>query len=372
MNKIHTPAVLLAVAALVAACSPQPPAAEALRPVRTVEVRYELAREASRYAATVQSRYEVDHAFRVGGKVVRRQVEVGQTVRAGDVLAVLDDTDYRLAEEAVRQQWQAAVTQARQADSDRARLDKLKTDGSVSDADDERARSAAQAARASADALAQQLELARNRLDYTVLRASRGGVVTVLRLEVGQVVPEGLPVVAVADPGTPEIVVDVPEDQVAAFRRAKIEASLASAPEQGFDVVLRELAPQAAAQTRTFRAHLAPVGARELPLGATARVAVDQVASATPVAVLPAVALTQSAGEPAVWVVRPVEGEAVGSVDLQPVQVRAYRNDEALVTGLPSGAQVVTAGVHKMAPGMKVALPGVALARNDELKQAAR
>ena len=48
------------------------------------------------------------------------------------MLAVLDDTDYRLAEEAARQQLVAATTQARQAESDRQRLEALKTDGSVS------------------------------------------------------------------------------------------------------------------------------------------------------------------------------------------------------------------------------------------------
>ena len=146
------------------------------------------AREANRYAGTVQSRHEVDQAFRVGGKVVQRKVDVGQSVREGDVLAVLDDTDYRLAEDAARQQWTAAVTQARQADSDRQRLATLKSDGSVSVADDERATSGAQTAQAAAEAEARKLELARNRLKYTVLRASRSGVVTAVRFEVGQVV----------------------------------------------------------------------------------------------------------------------------------------------------------------------------------------
>ena len=107
------------------------------------------AREANRYAGTVQSRFEVDQAFRVGGKVAQRKVDVGQFVREGDVLAVLDDADYRLAEEAARQQWTAAVAQARQAESDRKRLGSLKADGSVSVADDEHAHSGAQTAQAS-------------------------------------------------------------------------------------------------------------------------------------------------------------------------------------------------------------------------------
>ena len=85
------------------------PAPEVLRPVRTVEVRYGEAREANRYVGTVQSRHEVDQAFRVGGKVVERRVDVGDVVREGDVLAVLDDNDYRLAVQAAEQQLTAAT-----------------------------------------------------------------------------------------------------------------------------------------------------------------------------------------------------------------------------------------------------------------------
>ena len=89
---------------MLGACSPDKPPVEAPRPVRTAELRYDAAREANRYVGTVQSRHEVDQAFRVGGKVAQRKVDVGQFVHEGDVLAVLDDADYRLAEEAARQQ----------------------------------------------------------------------------------------------------------------------------------------------------------------------------------------------------------------------------------------------------------------------------
>ncbi|MGJ7510294.1 efflux RND transporter periplasmic adaptor subunit [Variovorax sp. GT1P44] len=352
----------LAVAALLTACSRDKPHTEAPRPVRVADVRYDAAREANRYAGTVQSRYEVDQAFRVAGKVAQRKVDVGQFVHEGDILAVLDDSDYRLAEEAARQQWSAAVTQARQAESDRKRLGSLKSDGSVSVADDEHAHSGAQTAQAAEEAQARQLELARNRLKYTTLRASRSGVVTAVRFEVGQVLAEGLPVVAIADPGTPEIVIDVPEDQVAAFKSARFKASLASAAADFFEVSLREISPQAAAQTRTYRARLKPTGARPLPLGATAALVTDRVVTDVQAAAIPATALTQANGHPAVWVVKRAGKELVGSVDLMPVAVLGYRNDLAMVSGLPAGGQVVTAGVQKMAPGLKVALPDAALA----------
>ncbi|MFO1324493.1 MAG: efflux RND transporter periplasmic adaptor subunit [Burkholderiales bacterium] len=364
-----TALVAVTIAAGLSGCSNKP-APEALRTVRTAEVRYDKNQESNRYVGTVQSRHEVNEAFRVGGKVVQRKVEVGQKVREGDVLAVLDDTDYRLAVDAAQQQLTAATTQARQADSDRKRLDALKADGSVSHADDEKAQSAARTTAAAAEAEARKLDLARNRLAYTVLRASRTGVVTAVRFEAGQVVAEGLPIMSIASEGEPEIVADVPENDLEAFKSARYKAWLASAPGESFEVVLRELAPQAAAQTRTFRARLKPAAARPLPLGATATLVVERSVGANAAAAIPAAAITQSKGQPAVWVVHREGAQPFGTVNLSAVSVHGYRNDEALVSGLPAGELVVTAGVQKMAPGLKVALAGTQ--PNVESKQATR
>jgi RND family efflux transporter MFP subunit len=352
--------IVLPIAALLSACS-EKPAAEQPRAVRTAEIRYDKSQETNRYVGTVQSRHEVNEAFRVGGKVLQRKVDVGQRVREGDVLAVLDDADYRQAEEAARQHFVAATAQARQAESDRKRLDKLKIDGSVSVSDEEKARTGHETASATAEAAARQLQLARNRLNYTVLRASRSGVITAVRFEAGQVVAEGQPIVSIANEGEPEIVADVPEDHLVGFKGSRYRAWLASAPDQTFDVVLRELSPQAAATTRTFRARLKPATQRPLALGATATLVVERPVGEAPAAAIPAPAITQHQGKPAVWVVRRAGSDPVGTVDLLAVVVHGYRNEEVLVSGPPAGELVVTAGVQKMAPGLKVALPGAAL-----------
>src|SRR4030095_10053706 len=161
----------LSIAAILTGCSHQPPP-EPLRAVRTVEIRYDKTQQTHRYFGAVQSRYEVDQAFRVGGKVVSRKVDVGQKVRQGDVIAVLDETDYKLAAQAAQQQLAAAAAQAKQAESDRKRLEALKSDGSVSPSDEEKAQSNAQTTRATAEADARKLALARNRLEATKLSGS--------------------------------------------------------------------------------------------------------------------------------------------------------------------------------------------------------
>lgn len=350
-------AVAVTAASLLVACGSPAPVEEALRPVRTAVIRYDGAREASRYFGSVQARYEIDQAFRVGGKVMERRVDVGQTVSEGDVLAVLDDTDFRLTEQATRQQLEAATARARQAESDARRLEALQLDGSVSESDEEHAQSELLTSRAAAEAESRKLALARNQVKYTVLRASSSGVVTSVQLEVGQVVAAGQPVIAIANESEPEIVVDVPEAHLAAFKSAQYRASLASTPDDRFEVVLREFSAQAAAQTRTYRARLKPATPRALSLGATATLVAESVSTGPRVAVIPAAAITQHKGKPALWAVRRSGAEPIGTVDLIPVTVHGYRSDEILISGPAAGALVVTAGVQKMAPGLRVALP---------------
>lgn len=363
---------VLATALLLCACSPQAPTKQPPRPVRTTEINYDNVRETHRYVGTVQSRHEVEQAFRVAGKVIQRKVDVGQRVREGEILAVLDDSDYRLAEQASQQQWNVAVEQMRLAESDHQRLQALKADGSVSAADDERASTLAHTARATAQAEARNLEIARNKLDYTVLRASRAGVITAVRVEVGQVVAQGQPAVSIADPGEPEIVVDVPEDHLASFKEAHFAISLASAPDNTFEAVIRELSPQAASQTRTFRARLKPKSTQSLPLGATATVLAERVTPGLSAAAVPAAALTQQAGNPAVWLVTPTGRDHAGTAELVPVQVWGYRNNAVLISGPQAGALVVTAGVQKMAAGLQVTLPDAAMVHSTSAQQASR
>jgi len=158
--------------------------------------------------------------------VVDRLIEIGDTVKAGQVLARLDPADYQLAVSAATDQVQAASVDAQQAASDEARLRRLLADGSVGAADHERQKARADAAAARLDQARRQLDLARNREGYATLVAPYAGVVTALRFERGQVVAEGQPVLSLARDGEREIVADLPEEWVG---RARTLAAVAFA-----------------------------------------------------------------------------------------------------------------------------------------------
>src|SRR5690606_19155473 len=82
---------------MLAACDAAAPPPEPIRPVRVATVTPEVFEARSSYTGEVRARYETNLAFRVGGKIVARYVEIGSEVKKGTLLARLDPEDTRLA-----------------------------------------------------------------------------------------------------------------------------------------------------------------------------------------------------------------------------------------------------------------------------------
>jgi RND family efflux transporter MFP subunit len=354
--------MLVAASVLLAAACSQPLATVTPpKPVRVQAVVLSPATTQGSFTGAVHARVESELAFRVGGKVIGRRVDVGQRVRAGEVLAELDVADYALAAAAAINQQEAAAIDAEQAASDAARFARLLKDGAVSEGDVERQKARAEAARERLDQARRQAELARNRASYAVLRAPFDGLITALRFEAGQVVGEGQPVATLAADGAREIVIDLPESRVQQARGSTATATLWAEDGVRFAVTLRELSPVASAATRTYRArYRIGAGAPPTELGMTATVwlAATLPDQAPRLATLPASALHHRDGQSAVWVI-----DASGGVPtLVPVQVARYGQDDVQVNGLAEGQLVAIAGVQKLAPTMQV----VAVDGNDK------
>ena len=125
----------LAGAALLAACSKPEPAAEPVRAVRTLTVSNGAAGGTREYAAEIKARTESRLGFRVGGKITRRLANVGDTVKAGQVLAQLDPQDLKLAQESARAGLSAAQTNLDLANADYKRYKDLRDQGFISSAE---------------------------------------------------------------------------------------------------------------------------------------------------------------------------------------------------------------------------------------------
>lgn len=351
---LFTVALLLASAFLLAACSQPAAPQEPIRAVKVVSVGVAGLASGAEYAGEVRARTESRLGFRVGGKIVRRQAELGQQVRAGDVLAQLDPQDFKLAEQAARAQLAAALTSRDLAAADFKRFKELRDQNFISGAELERRESTLKAAQAQVDQAQAQATGQGNQASYAVLVADVPGVVTAVDAEPGQVVAAGAPVVRVAQNGPRDVVFNVPEDKVALVKiGAPVEVRM-WAGNAALKGQVREVAASADPVTRTFAVKVALDTKDLLPLGATVTVVTGPLGAQAPQVIkLPTSALLQSGKSTVVWVV----DMSTMTVGAQPVQIlTADSNDVVVASGLRPGMVVVVAGVHVLAPGQKVTI----------------
>jgi RND family efflux transporter MFP subunit len=351
MSKNALPLLLMALA--LGACGGKQEPEVLVRPVRSEVVSGGASAESATYTAEIRSRYETDLAFQVAGKLVNRSVDVGATVKKGQVLAQLDQTDQQLGVDAARGAVPAAQSDLDRSRSEEARFRDLLERGLTTRAQYQAQQTAVRSAEAKLAQATAELRLAQQRLGYTTLRADQDGVVTRIQVEAGAVVAAGQRAMSIARPSELEAVFDVPDARIGEVRD---NSAVVINPLQGAGVAwagrVREISPSADPVTRTYQVRTTIVNPpASLRLGMTVSVTLPRVGGA-PNVVLPSNAIFQKDGKPAVWVVKPDM-----TVDLRPVTVERYESERVYIaSGLTTGERVVTAGVHRLAPGEKVKL----------------
>ena len=352
MNK--TAFAVLSSALLLVACSKPAPPDEPVRAVKVMTVGLDAFTSTHEFAGEVRAQVESRLSFRVGGKIIKRQAELGQRVKAGQVLAQLDPQDYKLAADAARALVAVARTNRDLAAADYKRYKELKDQNFISGAELERRDTTLKAAQAQLEQAQSQLAVQGNQANYAVLVADVSGVVTAVEAEAGQVVSSGTPVLRIAADGPRDVVFSVPEDKIALIKvGAPVKVRLWA---QNTELAgrVREVSASADPATRTYPVKLT-LDTREPPaLGATVYVQPQGLgASGTPVMKLPTTALRQEGKNSAVWVL----DKTSMTLKSQIIQIATADGNEAVVAaGLEPGALVVSAGVHVLSPGQKVTI----------------
>jgi RND family efflux transporter MFP subunit len=359
MNPKPTLAVA-AICLLLAACGDkEKPAHVDVRPVRSTVVGTSSGAVGATYAGQVLARHESKLGFQTSGKVIARLVDVGSRVRRGQPLLRLDPSQEALQ----------VVAAAAQVDGARSRVEELRIEVQrtkqllqrqfASQAELDKQELALAEAESQLKSSLAQRQIRVNQQGYTELLADRDGAVTALNAEVGQVVSPGQTVVQVAADGEREVLVSVPESRVDELRQARtLRVSVWAQPGRHYTGVLRELAPDTDSVTRTYAARITVRDAGpELMLGMTASVFTPDAGSAKAIR-LPMTAILDKNGQPQVWVV----DTQTSTVSTRAVTLSGAQQDSVLVaSGLAEGETVVTAGVHMLHAGQKVAvLPNAA------------
>jgi RND family efflux transporter MFP subunit len=350
------PVFAAALLALLSACGSGQEAPPAdVRPVRAITIEKRDAGDTIALTGTVQAQAEINESFRIGGRLIERAVDVGDTVRPGQLLARLDPQNEESGLQAARAQLAAAQAQLVEARNNHERMRDLVAENAVSRASFDQAVALLQTAESQVKASRANLELAENRLSYTRLFAEVAGVVTSRGAEPGEVVSAGRMIVQVAREDARDAVFDVPAQiKESAPRSPEISVALTGDPAVQARGRVREVSPRADPVTGTFAVRVQlidPPAAMRLGSTVTGRMKLGS----APGIQIPPGALARADGATAVWVVDP----ANSTVSLRNISIGGSSTSAVqVVSGLSPGDVVVTAGVQALRPGQKVRLLG--------------
>ena len=358
-----TTAALLSSIFILAGCSRPEAAPDPIRSVKLVTIEPVALHMTATYAGEVRARTESSLGLRVGGKLIARPTQVGQRVRAGEVLAQIDPSDYELGVQAAQAQVSAATTQRDLAQANLKRFEALRQQGFISDAEIEQRTASLKAAQANLAQAQAQASAQSNQADYTRLLATASGVITSADAEVGQVVAAGQTVVRLAHDGPRDAVFSVSEGDALRLKTGQVMQVTLSSTGQTMSGSVREIAASADPATRTYMVKLSIDTTNALPLGATVNIAANVTPTGAVALKLPTSALRQEGQGSAVWVFDP----ATSTVRSQAVTLGDLDGNEVTITaGLQAGQRVVAAGVHVLSEGQNVTVytPPGATARN--------
>lgn len=307
------------------------------------------------YSGEVKGRFESQLSFQVGGKIVKRHVQLGSVVHAGDVLMEIDAKDVKQTVNSNSAQVYSAESQVRLAENNLNRYQKLYEGGAISAAQLDQYKSAYDVAVASVRQASAQYAQGANQLDYSVLYADKAGVISSITAEAGQVVAAGQSVITIVQDGEREVEINIPENRIDELRKAQqLKVTFWALPAVSVDAVIREIAPMADAVSRTYKVRVSLLNPpQEVKLGMTSTVTVANIGNQQVAAYIPLAAIYQNSDTPGVWV---VDND---NITLRSIKIGAFGDGKVQVLeGLKNGDVIVTAGVHKLKEGQKVRVAG--------------
>lgn len=344
---------VLAAALLLSACEEkeaEAPAEE--RPIltATVQSRPEVVLD---FPGTIEPQVSTQKAFRVPGQVVARNVNVGDTVHKGDVLAVLDTAQLKEGVRSAEASVTGAQSQLTNAQSVDDRANALAKEGFASPAQLDSASQSLTAANANLESAQAQLDKAREQLGYAQLIADYDGIVTASNIEVGETVAASAPAITIARPDLRDAVIDVPDDVVGRISTGDVfDVTTVLQTDKKIEGKVREIAPSADKLTHTVRVRISIGNAPEVfRIGTTIEASARKTGGET--ILVPSDAVMSDDGKLTVWKFDRASSKVVKTT----IEAAEGPGTSYVVkSGLKGGDLVAVAGIHALKDGQQVKL----------------
>ncbi len=290
-----------------------------------------------------------------GGEVHMVAVRPGDSVQAGDVLVQLDIETLTLELDQARSNARATQAQLGLAEGQLERVRALVDRGITTSASLDEAQNAVTQARASLDALHDQVTGAELRQRNATVRAPFAGIVASRSVEPGQYVGVGTPLVSLVDLTTVELRANAAVGDGAVLRQGqRVDVSVDGAEGQVFEGRVARINPVAQEGTRTVPVYVMidnPNGTLLGGMFATAQVVIEAAADAI---AIPTLALREDVDGP--YVLR-VAGDRLERAAIEPGGTWSGGLTR-IASGLAPGDRVITAPLPSLQPGDRIELVG--------------
>ena len=295
-------------------------------------------------------------AFKYAGKIKSINFESGDFVKKGQVIATIDDSDYKVNLEAFSKKYEAANAVVQNAEAQFYRAEKLYKGGAMPKKDYDNALMQKNVAISTLKEASAGLENARNTLNDTKIIAPYDGYIDKKIVEVGAIVPEGGPVVSYISNDITDISVNASLKDIEYIKNASDINFKDNSTEKIYTLKIKSIAQNPDSINLTY-----PVTFTFLNLekdekflsGQTGTVTISVKNNENPEILIPLNALFEDNGSN-VYLFK--NGIAVKTA----VEIGELRetNKISIVKGLKTGDKVIVAGVSKLVDGDRVKLLG--------------
>lgn len=330
--------VLFAVSLFFAGCSGPDGGQQSRKIVKTAVVEPSVQHKIAEFPGRVIAAREVNMAFKVSGTLQRIIPDEGDFVKKGEIIAIMDDRDYQLQYNAAKAEYANVKAQAE-------RVFTLYADSAATP-------QAFDNAKYGLAQIEAKYENSKNQLSYTRLSAPFDCYIQKHIMENASVVGAGMPVVTVISASVPEVEINIPASEFADRDNfSEFSATFDFMPGERMALEPVSISPKANAnQLYTMKLRFAD-GRKSYPSpGMNTLVEIVSYGSDSLYTSIPSAALFSQNGKSRVWVLED------GCVHSREVVVSSLNLDgKAIVSsGLETGEQIVSAGVHKLHEGESV------------------
>ena len=295
-------------------------------------------------------------AFKYAGKIKSINFESGDFVKKGQVIAVIDDTDYKVNLDAFSKKYEAAKAVAQNAEQQFARAETLYKGDALAKKDYDNALMQRNVAISTFKEASAGLQNARNTLNDTKIVAPYDGYIDKKVVDVGTVVPEGGPVVSFISNEITDISVNASVRDIEYIKNAENIVFKDSGSDKIYGLKIKSIAQNPDSINLTY-----PVVFTFSELSENDKFLSGQTGTVTIVVknkekeeiLIPINAVFEDKGSN-VYLFK--DGKAVKT----PIELGELRETDkiSVVKGLKTGDKVIVAGVSKLADGDKVKLLG--------------